>query len=84
MRRLTRARAAGLELCELDLWYDVDEPASLHRLISDMARGGGDAVYPAPHTADCITRLGLGVLAGSRDKTHYAAMPQAVATGASQ
>jgi rSAM/selenodomain-associated transferase 1 len=80
----TRAGEAGLELCELASWYDVDEPASLHRLIREVAGGGADVVYQARYTADCIARLGLGALAGSRDEPHHAVRPQSAATGASQ
>lgn len=79
-----RVREAGLALCELEPWYDVDEPASLHRLIEQLGAGGADSAYPAPHTAEYIARLGLGVLAGaSRDKTRHAAGPKAAA-GASR
>jgi rSAM/selenodomain-associated transferase 1 len=77
-----RAQQAGLELCELDMWYDVDEPALLHRLMRELTAGGAES-YPAPHTAGCIARLGLERPAGaSSDTTHYAAGAAAAATGA--
>ncbi|MDP4006580.1 DUF2064 domain-containing protein [Methylobacterium sp. NEAU K] len=46
-----RAREIGLELVELDSWYDVDDAASLARLIADQ---GG---YPAPETRSALSRL---------------------------
>lgn len=61
-----RARTLGLELTELDPWYDVDDPASLNRLVAEF---DGDAfgalpAYPAPVTAACVERLGLRRLLG--------------------
>ena len=57
----TRARAAeaGLEVIELDTWYDVDEPASLDRLLHDLAATTASGAYAAPCTAACAARLGL-------------------------
>ncbi len=49
----TRAREIGLELEELDLWYDVDDAASLAAL-TERREG-----YAAPRTMDLIERLGL-------------------------
>lgn len=57
-----RARALGLEVVELASWYDVDDQASLLRLVEEIARAGTDprlAPYGAPHTAACLARLGL-------------------------
>ena len=52
-----RAAALGLDLVELDPWYDVDDPAALRRLLAELdAPGDG---YPAPATAACIERLGI-------------------------
>jgi rSAM/selenodomain-associated transferase 1 len=53
----TRARAQdiGLELVELPHWYDVDDAASLARLIDDLTSGA----YAAPATAACLERIGL-------------------------
>jgi uncharacterized protein len=48
-----RAREIGLELKELDIWYDVDDAASLDILLEE--REG----YAAPRTAEAIARLGL-------------------------
>jgi len=48
-----RAREIGLELTELDIWYDVDDAASLDIFLEE--REG----YGAPHTANVIERLGL-------------------------
>ena len=46
-----RARSVGLELIELDMWYDVDDGAALARLLADT---GG---YAAPHTRAALARL---------------------------
>ena len=58
----TRARAAsiGLELVELAPWYDVDDRASLRRLLDELGGTRGVlAPYPAPVTAACLARLGI-------------------------
>jgi uncharacterized protein len=49
-----RARAVGLEVRRSGTWYDVDEPADLHRLAADLDR------HPerAPRTAAALARLG--------------------------
>jgi rSAM/selenodomain-associated transferase 1 len=39
-----RAQGQGLEVIELDPWYDVDEPRSLQRLVDELAS-------PAPNSA---------------------------------
>jgi rSAM/selenodomain-associated transferase 1 len=56
-----RARALGLELVELAPWYDVDEPATLLRLIDEIGTpaAGGAMPYSAPVTARCLARIGL-------------------------
>jgi glycosyltransferase A (GT-A) superfamily protein (DUF2064 family) len=58
-----RAAALGLELVELDTWYDVDDNAALQRLMLELSGGDGkrDAATPyhAPATAACLRRLGL-------------------------
>ena len=56
----TRARAQeiGLELIELDPWYDVDDAASLAVLLRESAG------YAAPATHAAVTRLGLHDLFG--------------------
>jgi uncharacterized protein len=56
--RQTRERAAaiGVPLRELEPWYDVDDPASLGRLIRDLGAGTG---YAAPATLAAVARFGL-------------------------
>jgi len=48
-----RAREIGLELVELDIWYDVDDAASLDVLLKEQNG------YAAPNTAVVVQRLGL-------------------------
>jgi rSAM/selenodomain-associated transferase 1 len=48
-----RAREIGLELEELPTWYDVDDAASLARLVDDLATGA----QTAPATAACLERI---------------------------
>ena len=48
-----RAREAGLDLIELDPWYDVDDAASLGLLLRETTG------YPCPATRDVLDRLGL-------------------------
>ena len=60
----TRARLAHLRLEELASWYDVDDPASLTRLVQDItapgrAPGSAPTPYPAAHTAALVDRLRL-------------------------
>ncbi len=59
----TRIRAGelGLTLVELPPWYDVDDGASLKRLLLGLAapQAGGLAPYAAPATAACVRQLGL-------------------------
>ena len=53
-----RAAAAGLDVVELDPWYDVDEPATLIRLAAALrAEKGRLQTRSAPHTAACLARL---------------------------
>jgi rSAM/selenodomain-associated transferase 1 len=56
-----RARQAGLDLIELAPWYDVDDGASLRRLVDPPGPAprpapcaGGLAPFPAPATSACI------------------------------
>ena len=53
----TRARAKeiGLDLVELEPWYDVDDAASLARLTAETAG------YAAPATRAVLSRLGLAL-----------------------
>ncbi len=60
----TRARcaAAGLRLVELDPWYDIDDPASLARLVRETSQDSAvpaPRCFAAPHSAAAIARLGL-------------------------
>ncbi len=56
--RQTTERAAeiGLATVTLPVWYDVDDVASLRRLIDDLD-GADRTGYPAPHTAAMLRRL---------------------------
>ena len=56
-----RARMLGLDLVELEPWYDVDDAASLAALL------GNAAGYAAPATRAAVARLRIGaILAASR------------------
>ncbi len=50
---LERAAEIGLSVHALPIWYDVDDVASLRRLIGDLAAPdhAGKPAYPAPHTS---------------------------------
>ena len=48
-----RARELGIELVELDTWYDVDDVRSLNRLLAETSG------YAAPRTKAAAERLGL-------------------------
>lgn len=52
----------GLRVQLVERWYDIDEPADLHRLRDELSRSG-PAV--APHTAGLLARLGLDHLPSS-------------------
>jgi glycosyltransferase A (GT-A) superfamily protein (DUF2064 family) len=56
----TRERIAtlGLELVELETWYDVDDNAALQRLLGELS-GSDPGAYGAPATAACLRQLGL-------------------------
>jgi rSAM/selenodomain-associated transferase 1 len=58
---LARAKEIGLEMVVLPRWYDVDDAASLHRLMEYFAHGeaGELTPYAAPASAACVARLGL-------------------------
>lgn len=61
---VTRGRAGelGLEVVELPLWYDVDDRASLTRLlheISGLDRAGPLEPWPAPATVAALRHIGL-------------------------
>lgn len=55
---LDRAREIGLEAVTLPGWYDVDDVASLQRLIGELD-GAAPVGYPAPRTAALLRRLAL-------------------------
>ena len=61
-----RAAARGLELVELDPWYDVDDSAALERLLRDLLDPTAldPPPYPAPATGNCVRRLDLGDMLG--------------------
>lgn len=52
-----RVRELGLDLIELAPWYDIDDEASLRRLVSELA-APSDA-YHAPHTAKLVVEFAL-------------------------
>ena len=55
-----RATALGLEVVTLPTWYDVDDAASLARLIDEVhevASVGGLVPYAAPATTDLLDRI---------------------------
>ena len=58
-----RVREAGLELVELEPWYDVDDRAALSRLVRETSAPGDAtdrlAPYAAPATTACLGRMGL-------------------------
>jgi glycosyltransferase A (GT-A) superfamily protein (DUF2064 family) len=49
-----RVAALGLDVVKLPTWYDVDDAATLGRLVA-----GADGGYAAPATNACIERNGL-------------------------
>jgi hypothetical protein len=67
----TRARAAclGLPVIELESWYDVDEPATLKRLLSELRQPGRLGQYAAPRTLACAARIGLLPVGEPQDVT---------------
>ena len=55
---LDRAREIGLDAVTLPAWYDVDDVASLRRLIGEF-ESEAPVGYPAPRTAALLRRLAL-------------------------
>ena len=53
---IERAAEIGLSVDALPVWYDVDDVASLRRLIGDLAAPDRTG-YPAPHTSALLRRL---------------------------
>jgi len=64
-----RARTLGLDLVELPSWYDVDDRATLLRLLDavDTPSPGAVPAYAAPATAGCARQLDLRRLLASTD-----------------
>jgi rSAM/selenodomain-associated transferase 1 len=60
--RQTLARAAEIGLAAMTLggWYDVDDVASLRRLVRELSDPAA-AGYPAPYTAGFLSRLDLAL-----------------------
>jgi glycosyltransferase A (GT-A) superfamily protein (DUF2064 family) len=55
-----RARQADLAMIELDPWYDVDDPDSLHRLVEDLSGpSNAQGAFPAPHSTARLKEYGL-------------------------
>ena len=56
-----RAAELGLELQVLDTWFDVDDPASLQRLVRDLLQPDNVPTQPylAPATRKCVATLRL-------------------------
>jgi rSAM/selenodomain-associated transferase 1 len=53
-----RAAEIGLEIVTLPVWYDVDDIASLRRLVGELG-DSSRAGYEAPHTAAVLRRLAV-------------------------
>jgi len=77
--RQTRLRAsqAGLRLVDLESWYDVDDAASLRRLIAELDSDGVEAPmltgFPAPATAGWLRCNEIRQRFGSRDLSQASA-----------
>jgi rSAM/selenodomain-associated transferase 1 len=57
-RTRDRARAAALELIELDPWYDVDDAPSLRRLMAELDAGNGPPdAFAAPASRACLRTI---------------------------
>jgi rSAM/selenodomain-associated transferase 1 len=62
---LQRAKEIGLPVHVLPSWYDVDDAASLRRLLGTLqGHNGTPAPFAAPATVACVARLGLAADAG--------------------
>jgi rSAM/selenodomain-associated transferase 1 len=62
------AQAAGLEVIELPLWYDVDDGATLNILAAELLADTPPSFttqtgYPAPHSRQFLTALNLAEVA---------------------
>ena len=56
---LRQAEAAGKSVSRVPAWFDIDEPADLERLRSELEHS--DEQSHPPHTADFLARLGSSV-----------------------
>ena len=54
-----RAAEANIPVVELEMWYDVDEPVALRRLLRELAGDDCGDAYAAARTARCAALLGL-------------------------
>ena len=55
-----RARDAGLDLLELDPWYDVDDPQAFGRLVDELSgKASSHSASFAPQTASCLAEMGF-------------------------
>jgi rSAM/selenodomain-associated transferase 1 len=68
-----RAQEIGLELVELPTWYDVDDAASLDRLIDELfddapPADGALVPFDAPRTAACLRAMGFAAAAGLKKR----------------
>ncbi len=65
---LARAAALGLEVVTLPTWFDVDDPASLSRLVNDLTTPGvnGTVQYAAPATRAWLEQVELTERLGQR------------------
>jgi hypothetical protein len=61
-------------LVDLDSWYDVDDAASLRRLIAELDSNGSEtprsAGFPAPATAGWLRRNDIRQQFAIREPTH--------------
>jgi hypothetical protein len=79
----TRERAAplGVPVIELEPWYDVDDPASLRRLLRALSRDAGGE-FEAPRTRAIARLLGLLAEPSRNEAAAHWTEHRAVALGA--
>jgi hypothetical protein len=61
---LQRAEHRRLEVVQLPVWFDVDDAASLARLVADIAAEKQSRAFAAPATRAWLERVGLAVRQG--------------------